>query len=257
MPDLSRAPPMRAGPGPGVAAALRCLGLFAAARRLLGVDEGAAMAPPEASMPAGGARALPMAGEATRAEAGAADVSDRFREVILPHIDAAHNLARFLSRDADAAQDIVQDAFLRAYRSFAGYRGGEPRAWILAIVRNCHLDWRARRGRIASHEVEDAVVADGADGAVAPGSALVAGQETPETALVRRGEAEAVRAVLERLPDDLREVIVLRDLEELSYREIADVMGTPIGTVMSRLSRGRKLFREAWAGASRPAEGRR
>jgi RNA polymerase sigma factor (sigma-70 family) len=170
----------------------------------------------------------------------ASDLARRFRERMLPHLDAAHNLARYLCRDADAAQDIVQDAFLRAFRSFATYRGDGDRAWLLAIVRNCHLDWRARAAKTERSETpfDDTLEDEHAD--------LAPVEETPETSLLRRDEAARVRRQLETMPEAYREILVLRELEELSYREIADVTGLPIGTVMSRLARARALFQRAW-----------
>lgn len=178
-----------------------------------------------------------------------AKAAARFRELMLPHLDAAYNLARFLCRDADAAEDVVQEAFLRAYRSFATFRGGSPRAWILSIVRNCHRDWWSdRRRRQAMESVRDADDA-GADGADTPRD-----DETPEVHLLRRSEAEEVRRHLGSLPEPFREVLVLRELEELSYREIAEVTATPVGTVMSRLARARKLFVAAWTGRTEAEE---
>nr|WP_307269206.1 sigma-70 family RNA polymerase sigma factor [Labrys wisconsinensis] len=169
--------------------------------------------------------------------------------MVLPHLDAAHNLARFLARDADAAEDIVQDAFLRAFRSFDDFRGGSPRAWILAIVRNCHHTWRAARRRDPGPWPEGAAgpAGDEIDGETP--AEIASREDTPEAALLRRSEAEAVRAVLETLPEPFREVLVLRDLEDLSYREIAEVADLPIGTVMSRLARARTLFAARWRGA--------
>ncbi|MDR3518678.1 MAG: sigma-70 family RNA polymerase sigma factor [Azospirillaceae bacterium] len=162
----------------------------------------------------------------------------RFEQFILPHLDAAHNLARFLSRDADAAQDIVQEAFLRAFRSFAEFRGGSARSWLLAIVRNCHYDWRSGRKRDAVLAPPDEVNLD----------ELAGDEDTPETTLLRRLEAESVRAILDGIPELFREVLVLRELEDLTYREIAEVTAVPIGTVMSRLARARKLFAVVWQG---------
>ena len=166
----------------------------------------------------------------------------RFRDRMIPHLDAAHNLARYLSRDPDAAQDIVQDAYLRAFRSFATYRGDGDRAWILAIVRNCHLDWRARTKQaeilepLADDRLED--VDERRD--------LPVADSTPEADLLRLDEAARVRRHLEALPEAFREILVLREVEDLSYREIADVTGLPMGTVMSRLARARKLFQQGW-----------
>ncbi|MFG1265698.1 sigma-70 family RNA polymerase sigma factor [Xanthobacter aminoxidans] len=168
-----------------------------------------------------------------------------FRASMLPHLDAAYTLARYLTRDADAAQDIVQDAYLRAYRAFADFKGGSARAWLLAIVRNCHLTWRDHRRREMQRRAPDAVAAeDGGD--TDDALDLLVDGETPETILLRRSQADRVRGTLELLPEPLREVLVLRELDELSYREIADVAGVPVGTVMSRLSRARRHFADLW-----------
>ena len=169
------------------------------------------------------------------------DRSARFNAAILPQLDAAYNFARYLSRDADAAQDIVQEAFLRAYRSFDGYMGGDARSWIFAIVRNCFLVWsqetkRKRRFEMplsSSHEETE------------PGASvedIATEDDTPEIALIRTSQSKCVRLVINSLPDDLREILVLRELEQLSYRQIAEVIDLPLGTVMSRLARARRTF---------------
>jgi RNA polymerase sigma factor (sigma-70 family) len=174
----------------------------------------------------------------------------RFQQTILPHLDAAHNLARYLSRDADAAQDIVQEAFLRAFRSFGDFRGGSPRAWILTIVRNCHNNWRSERKRspLAANDERRSARYDEAEGGIdtIDFEDFVQDEDTPETNLLRRERSETVQAVIESMPELLREVLVLRELEEMSYREIADVTSVPIGTVMSRLARARGMFEMVW-----------
>jgi RNA polymerase sigma factor (sigma-70 family) len=170
------------------------------------------------------------------------DTLSEFKQNIVPHLGAAYNLARLLSKDADAAQDIVQEAFLRAYRSFAGYRGENARAWILKIVRNCCYSWlmsRRRKSRLEvdSHDfghTEEAILNVPSD------------ECTPEAMLVREAETQTVRFVLDTMPLPLREILVLRELEELSYRQIAEITAMPIGTVMSRLARARKAFADAW-----------
>jgi len=175
-----------------------------------------------------------------RQRSGAA-TGDGFSDLVLPHLDAAYNLARYLARNADAAEDIVQDAVLKAYRGFSGYRGGDAKAWLLAIVRREFIDWsnaqRASRARF---------------GAVAPGEegpeAIPTEADDPERTLLRQGDVDAVRRGVEALPEPFRECIVLRELEELSYREIAAVTGVPIGTVMSRLSRGREMLAQRLKG---------
>ena len=177
------------------------------------------------------------------------DTREGFDRNIMPHLDAAYNFACFLSRDADAAQDVVQDAFLRAYRGYDGYQGGNPRAWVFSIVRNCYQDWladRRRKSRVEDNSSEISI------------DDVPSGQDSPEAALVRKEEPNSVRTVIETLPRSLREVLVLRELEGFSYRQIAEVAAVPIGTVMSRLSRARKEFADAWRraeifpGQSRP-----
>jgi RNA polymerase sigma-70 factor (ECF subfamily) len=158
----------------------------------------------------------------------------QFHDLILPHLDSAYSFARYLARDATAAEDIVQEAFLRAYRALPSYRGGSAKAWLFAIVRNSFLDWAAARRGAASVVVEAetwrlSAIADPR-------------QVSPEEALVRSGEIGAVRATIENLPEPFRETLVLRELEELSYKEISVLTGAPIGTVMSRLARARQML---------------
>lgn len=150
--------------------------------------------------------------------------ADRFRLLMLPHLDAAYSYARYLARDPTAAEDIVQDAFLRAFRGFGSCRGSE-KAWLLTIVRNCFIDW-AKSHRRAPPDMEVETVEG----------------EHPEAILQRRQDAEAVRATVEALPEPFREALVLRELEELPYKDIAALTGAPIGTVMSRLARARAML---------------
>ncbi len=169
----------------------------------------------------------------------------RFQDVIIPHLDAAYNFARFLSRDAEAAQDIVQEAFLRAYRNFESYRGGDPRAWLFAIVRNCCHVWRQQDRRKAHFErhLDDT---GGAGSDEDEGYQVASEEDSPETAIIRRTEQQRVRDIISRLPEAMREILVLRELEDLSYRQIADIIDAPIGTVMSRLARARREFADIW-----------
>jgi len=175
--------------------------------------------------------------------------------VVLPHLDAAYNFARYLSRDATAAEDIVQEAFLRAFRAFPGWRGGSAKAWLFAIVRNCFLNWAA--GQSGGRVVSEAALSEAQAEALA--NIADADQDTPEEALIRRKDAEAIRAVIENLPEPFRETLVLRELEELSYKEIAALTATPIGTVMSRLARARQMLADMLTpqGASMVQEVRR
>ena len=160
----------------------------------------------------------------------------RFETLALRHLDAAYNLARWLVRNNDDANDIVQDAFLRAMRAFDGFSGDNARPWLLAIVRNTAFTW-LRKNRPTSVQVpyeEDIHGGARAESGPEP--------ETPERHAMRAEDRRAINDALARLPVQLREALVLRELEDMSYREIAAVVGTPIGTVMSRLSRGRQLL---------------
>ena len=161
------------------------------------------------------------------------DGGARFAASVLPHLDAAYNLARWLVRDAHDAQDVVQDALVRALRHFDGFRGGDPRPWLLAIVRNAAFAWLGAR-RPGEVEVPD----DELDAALAVG----APPSDPESLAIRRAERREIDAAIAALPIAFREALVLRELEELSYREIARITDVPIGTVMSRLSRARHLL---------------
>src|SRR5215212_7490095 len=172
----------------------------------------------------------------------------RFRELMLPHLDAAYNLARYLLRDPIAAEDVAQDAFLRAFRAFEGYRGGDPKAWILTIVRNCCHTWAKAAASDLAVPLESIGTyhEDDASDASDRRAGLIDPADSPETAAVRHNEIATMRELIEDLPIPFRETLVLRELEELSYQEIAETTGTPIGTVMSRLARARHLLEQAW-----------
>ncbi|HEX3406676.1 MAG TPA: sigma-70 family RNA polymerase sigma factor, partial [Caulobacteraceae bacterium] len=158
----------------------------------------------------------------------------RFRELIGPHVDAAYSLARYLARDPAAAEDIAQEALLKAFRNLGTLRG-PAKPWLLAIVRNAYFDWR-RGGdeRTVTGPAAEVALAETPDPA----------HESAEARLIRQGDVEALRAAIEDVPEPFREALVLRDLEELSYREVAEVTGAPIGTVMSRLARARRMLGE-------------
>lgn len=157
-----------------------------------------------------------------------------FEAELLPHLDAAYNLARWLTRNPQDAEDIVQEAFLRAFRFFGGFRGGNAKSWLLRIVRNTTHTWMQAKGSRTSaldtpfDEEEHGPTLDLLD---------------PEKLLLRKDGGQAVRAAMEKLPSEHREILILRELEELSYSEIAEVTGVPKGTVMSRLARARRGLR--------------
>lgn len=152
----------------------------------------------------------------------------RFEQIALPHLPAAYNLARWLVRNDQDAEDVVQEAYLRAFKFFDGYRGGESRTWLLTIVRNTCYSWLQRnRARELTDSIDETEV-ESSD------------FTNPELRLVQDADAQMVRAALAELPLEFREVTVMRELEELSYKEIALIADLPIGTVMSRLARGRK-----------------
>lgn len=158
---------------------------------------------------------------------------ERFEQAILPHLDAAYNLARWLVGNDTDAQDVVQEASLRALKFFNGFRGENARAWLLTIVRRTCYTWLSRnRSHVPITDViEETLSADDAT-------------TNPETLAARASDAQLVRAALEKLPAEFREVIVWREMEGFSYKEIADAAGIPIGTVMSRLARARKQLQE-------------
>ena len=168
---------------------------------------------------------------------GDADQLTRFEQAVVPHLDAAYNLARWLTRRDHDAEDVVQEATLRAYRSFDRFRGGDGRAWLLAIVRNTCYTW------LEKNRAREPVTAFDEEKHSGPG-----GTEAPDSGLLRDEERQRLGRALEELPPEFREVIVLRELEGLSYKEIAAVAGVPLGTVMSRLARGRQRLQECLVG---------
>jgi RNA polymerase sigma-70 factor, ECF subfamily len=165
-----------------------------------------------------------------------------FETVVLPHLDAAHSLARWLMRDAEAAQDIVQEAMVRALTYFPSFRGTNARGWLLQIVRNtAYNSMNLNRGihmvPITTDDDEESGMPE-----------LPSGDDDPEASLIRARDRGQVRQLIGALPVELRETLVLRELEEVSYKEIAEVTRTPIGTVMSRLWRARRLLAAAVQG---------
>jgi RNA polymerase sigma-70 factor, ECF subfamily len=161
----------------------------------------------------------------------------RFEAIVLPHLDAAYTLARYLTRHEHDAQDVVQDAYLRALKYFDGFRGAEAadgRAWLLTIVRNTAFTWRRRyRQEAGSAEFDEQLHSESV------------ADVHPEAMLSDASARESLHQALDRLPPEFREVIVLRELQSLSYKEIGEVTGVPVGTVMSRLSRARSRLQRA------------
>ena len=152
-----------------------------------------------------------------------------YEEALLPHLDAAYNLARWLTRDERDAEDVVQEACLRALKHFGAFKGGDARPWFLAIVRNTYYTWiqrnRIRETATTFDDEQDAHISEAPD---------------PETLLLQETDKQMLRHALRKLPTEFLEVIVLREFEELSYQQIADLIQIPLGTVMSRLARGRR-----------------
>jgi RNA polymerase sigma-70 factor (ECF subfamily) len=165
-----------------------------------------------------------------------------FEETILPHLNAAYNLARWLLRNDQDAQDAAQEACLRAYRFFEGFKGGDAKAWLLTIVRNTCLTWRERGRRDAGNVVFDELT---------HGSKVEA--PSAEDRLIHADRMVALRNCMESLPADQREVLILREFEEMSYKQIAETTNLPAGTVMSRLARARQRLEECIGGRSRGA----
>ncbi len=160
------------------------------------------------------------------------DKLGRFEQSIMPHMNAAHNLARWLTGNDPDAEDVVQEAFLRAFKFFAGFRGGNSRAWLLRIVRNVFYDWLKQNRR----EEEATPFDEELHGAVEQKSA-------PDALLLEKADRELLHKAIAELPVEFREILVLRELEGFSYKEIADVAAVPLGTVMSRLARAREHLR--------------
>jgi RNA polymerase sigma-70 factor, ECF subfamily len=182
-----------------------------------------------------------MAGHSTMA-GNANDEHDRarrFRDAALPHLDDVYTLARYLMRNAADAEDAVQECYLRALRHFDSYRGPAMKPWLLAILRNvCNAEF-ARRGKQETEPADD-------EQAEATPPIWQEPQASPETALLRQHDGDTIRRLVAALPQPFREAIVMREINDLSYNEIAEVAGVPVGTVMSRLARARSMLRLAW-----------
>lgn len=164
----------------------------------------------------------------------------RFEAVVLPHLNAAYNLARWMTRNNDDAEDVAQEAMLRAFRFFDTFRGEDGRVWLLTIVRNTYLTWiRRQLPRNTVDEFDERLHTD------------IETSLTPESEFLRQATSDQVRRAIETLPAEYREVILMRELEQMSYKEIAAVTQSPLGTVMSRLSRGRSMLRQLIAGERR------
>jgi RNA polymerase sigma-70 factor (ECF subfamily) len=164
------------------------------------------------------------------------DRARRFRDAALPHLDEAYTLARYLMRNGADAEDAVQECYLRALKHFDTFRGGPIRPWLFAILRN------VCRAAYAQRSAGDPAAAE--DEAALP--LWSEAPETPEAQVLRHRDAESIREMLAALPDAFREALVLREVHDLPYREIAEIVGVPVGTVMSRLARGRLMLRAAW-----------
>jgi RNA polymerase sigma factor (sigma-70 family) len=165
------------------------------------------------------------------------DDKARFAEVVLPHLGDAFALARWLTGSRADAEDVVQDACLRAFRAIGGFSGGNARAWVLTIVRHTAFTWLGKNRPAALVVTDDLEAVERAqtDLAIADRESV-----TPETALIAKADAARLEAAIAALPTPFRETLVLRELQELDYREIAEVTGVPVGTVMSRLARARR-----------------
>lgn len=180
----------------------------------------------------GSAAVIQQAAEPPGPPCNPADI-ERFRRLLLPFQDDAYGFALHLSRDPSTAEDLTQEAYLKAFRAFAGYRGGEPKAWLLAIVRSCFLDWA--RGRKAWTSMVDSHAQ--AEAEQAPSD-----DPSAEDLMVREAGMGELRQAIDGLPEPFKETLVLRELQEMNYRQIAEITGAPIGTVMSRLARARAML---------------
>ena len=174
--------------------------------------------------------------------------AQRFRDAALPHLDDVYTLARYLLRDATDAEDAVQECYLRALKHFDSYRGPAMKPWLFAILRNvCNAEF-ARRASSPTAAIDD--LPESAEQAPLWHEA----QETPETQILRSRDASAIRQLVAALAEPFRETFVLREIHNLSYRQIADIIEAPVGTVMSRLARARTMLRSAWMAEQEPTK---
>ena len=160
--------------------------------------------------------------------------SSRFEEEVTQHLNAAYNLARWLTRNTQDAEDVVQEAFLRAYKYFDGFHGGNVKSWLLTIVRNTCYTWLQQNRSHDATTVSDEELSE-----------FESKDINPEAMLIQEANKETIHRALESLPIEYREILILRELEDLSYKEIADVAELPVGTVMSRLARARKRLQQS------------
>jgi RNA polymerase sigma-70 factor (ECF subfamily) len=189
------------------------------------------------------AAALEISGRDRMAAAGDDDKARRFRDAALPCLDDVFTLARYLMRNEADAEDAVQECYLRALRHFDSYRGPAMKPWLLAILRNvCNAEFARRGAMPATSEGKNDEQAED------PPPIWQERQPSPEAQLLQRSDGQRIRRLLAALPQPFREAVVLRDINNLSYREIAEIAGIPLGTVMSRLARARSMLRAAWNG---------
>jgi RNA polymerase sigma factor (sigma-70 family) len=197
----------------------------------------------DAFPPKAGQSAMPL-----RAANDDPDRARRFRDAALPHLDDVYTLARYLLRDATDAEDAVQECFLRALKHFDSYRGPAMKPWLFAILRNvCRAEY-ARRASAPTDTIDDVPEEAGQT------PLWREAQETPETEMLRQRDAGAIQRLVAALAEPFRETFVLREIHNLSYREIAAVAEVPVGTVMSRLARARAMLRSAWTAEEEPAK---
>jgi len=163
----------------------------------------------------------------------ATDPQAQFEQIVVPHLDAAYNLARWLAGNDHDAEDIAQEASLRAFRFLSGFRGGNSRSWLLTIVRNTAFTWLKKNRPQAVVSIGEEEMLEIEDPAAAN-----------QSVTLHHADRDVLRAALEQLPVEFREVLILRELEGLSYKEISEVADAPIGTVMSRLARARKQIQD-------------